>query len=136
MVTARSRSLFAANRRTRNTQGNTDSCFPTALCFVGPCGARFGSIVPDRLIFLAVGDQDSRRVAVAVPGMLAGSILETVHLLRGQIFPLPQIDVARPTRLTVRFTMVEGPRMALGFCMVKVGFRKSTVRIMDILRKD
>src|SRR5262249_28383379 len=47
---------------------------------------------------MAVGDQDSRRVAVAVPGMLAGSILETVHLLRGQILPLPQIGVARPAR--------------------------------------
>src|SRR5262245_59842349 len=44
---------------------------------------------------MAVGDQDSRRVAVAVPG---SGILETVHLLRGQIFPLPQIDVARPTQ--------------------------------------
>jgi len=47
---------------------------------------------------MAVGDQDSRRVAVAVPGMLAGGILETVHLLRGQIFALPQIGVARPPR--------------------------------------
>src|SRR5262245_7966683 len=37
-------------------------------------------------------------VAVAVAGMLAGGILETVDLLRGQIFPLPQIGVARPAR--------------------------------------
>src|SRR5262249_46593840 len=47
---------------------------------------------------VAVGDQDCGRVAVAVPGMLTGGILETVHLLWGQIFPLPQIGVARPTR--------------------------------------
>jgi len=47
---------------------------------------------------MAVGDQDCGRVAVAVPGMLAGSILETVYLLRGQILPLPQIGVARPAR--------------------------------------
>jgi hypothetical protein len=69
---------------------------------------------------MAVGDQNSRRVAVAIPGMLAGGILET----RGR------------RRVTVRFTMVEGSRMALGFCMVKVGFEKSTVRITDVLRKD
>src|SRR5215469_17465000 len=37
---------------------------------------------------VAVGDQDCGRVAVAVPGMPAGGILETVDLLRGQIFPL------------------------------------------------
>src|SRR5262245_65707141 len=30
---------------------------------------------------MAVGDQDSRRVAVAVPRMLASGILETVHFL-------------------------------------------------------
>src|SRR5262245_56327320 len=47
---------------------------------------------------MAVGDQDGRRVAVAVPGMLAGGILETVDLLRGQIFPLPQIGVRWPAR--------------------------------------
>jgi len=47
---------------------------------------------------MAVGDQDRRRVAVAVPGMLARGNLETLHLLRGQIFPLAQIDVARPVR--------------------------------------
>src|SRR5262245_58911318 len=52
--------------------------------------AEFAGALP-----MAVGDQDSRRVAVAVPG---SGILETVHLLRGQIFPLPQIDVARPTQ--------------------------------------
>src|SRR5262252_10684709 len=70
MVTARSRSLFAANRRTRNTQGNTDSCCPTALCFVGPRGARFGSIVPDRLIFLAIsaGQAYARAEAGKAPG--------------------------------------------------------------------
>src|SRR5262245_21022225 len=45
---------------------------------------------------VAVGDQDGGRVAVAVPGMLAGGILETVDLLRGQIFPLPQIGIAQP----------------------------------------
>jgi len=32
--------------------------------------------------------------------------------------------------------MVEGPRMALGFCMVKVGLGGSTVRITRVLRKD
>src|SRR5262249_10801098 len=38
--------------------------------------------------------------------------------------------------VTVRFTMVEGPRMALGFCTVKVGLGESTVRIRCVLRKD
>ena len=47
---------------------------------------------------MAVGDQDCRRVAVAI--IFAGSILQTVHFLRGQIFPLPQIGVGRPTSLT------------------------------------
>jgi hypothetical protein len=47
---------------------------------------------------MAVGDQDCGRIAVAVPGMLAGGILETVDLLRGQIFPLPQIGVGRSAR--------------------------------------
>src|SRR5262249_12075054 len=47
---------------------------------------------------MAVGDQDCGRVAVAVPGMLAGGILETVDLPRGQIFPLPQIGVRPPAR--------------------------------------
>ena len=47
---------------------------------------------------MAVGDQDRGRVAVAVPGMLAGGILEAVDFLRGQIFSLPQIGVARPAR--------------------------------------
>src|SRR5262249_20255966 len=47
---------------------------------------------------VAVGDQDGGRVAVTVPEMLTGSILETVDFLRGQIFPLPQIRVTRPAR--------------------------------------
>ena len=47
---------------------------------------------------MSVGYQDCGRVAVAVPGMLAGGILETVDLLRGQIFPLPQIGVRRAAR--------------------------------------
>src|SRR5215831_13336702 len=33
---------------------------------------------------MAIGDQDCGRVMVAVPGMLAGGILETVHFLRGR----------------------------------------------------
>src|SRR5262245_63139030 len=32
--------------------------------------------------------------------------------------------------------MVEGARMAPGFCVVKVGLGESTVRIMRVLRKD
>jgi hypothetical protein len=32
---------------------------------------------------VAVSDQDGGRIAVAVPGMLAGGILETVDFLRG-----------------------------------------------------
>jgi len=47
---------------------------------------------------VAVGDQDCGRVAVPIPGILPGGILETVHLLWGQIFPLPQIGVRRPAR--------------------------------------
>jgi hypothetical protein len=47
---------------------------------------------------MAVGDQDCGRVAVAVPGVFARSILQTIHFLRGQIFPLSQIGVARPAR--------------------------------------
>src|SRR5262249_16754832 len=33
-----------------------------------------------------------------MPGILAGGILETVHLLWGQIFPLPKIGVSWPAR--------------------------------------
>src|SRR5262245_22708444 len=47
---------------------------------------------------VSVGDQDCGRVAVPIPGILPGGILETVHLLWGQIFPLPQIGVRWPAR--------------------------------------
>ena len=63
-------------------------------------------------------------------------VLETVHLLRGQIFPLPRSALRGRRGVTVRFTMVEEPRMALGFCMVKLGLGESTVRITLVLRKD
>ena len=48
----------------------------------------------------------------------------------------PDHYLPRPRGVTVRFTMVEGPRMALGFCMGNVSFRGNTVRIMHVLRKD
>src|SRR5262245_40198674 len=64
--------------------------------------------------------------------MLAGGILETVHLLRGQIFPLPQIGVARPPRRNCPIYEGWGPRMALGFCTIKVGLRENAVRIRRV----
>src|SRR5260370_69534 len=38
--------------------------------------------------------------------------------------------------VTVRFTMVEGSRVALGFFMANAAFREETVRIIHFLRKD
>src|SRR5215471_19251377 len=38
--------------------------------------------------------------------------------------------------VTVRFTMVEGSRVALGFSMANAAFREDTVRIKRFLRKD
>jgi hypothetical protein len=47
---------------------------------------------------MAIGNEDCGCVAVAIPGMLAGSILETVDFLRSQILSLPQIGVAGAAR--------------------------------------
>src|SRR6516225_11272035 len=75
---------------------------------------------------MAVGDQDCGRVAVAVPGMLAGGILETVHFLRGQVFPLPQIGVSRPARRNCPiydgWGVASGPRMFHGKCRSQRGY--------------
>src|SRR5262245_49933837 len=66
---------------------------------------------------MAIGDQDGGRVAVAIPGMLAGSILQTVHFLRGQIFPLPQIGVARlPAGFSCPFARISGSRLKRRDC--------------------
>src|SRR5262249_61007551 len=83
---------------------------------------------------MAVGEEDGGRVAVPVPGMLAGGILETVDLLRGQIFTLPQIGGRRG--VTVRFTRVEGSRRVLGIFTGNAPYGKVTFRIMCFLRKD
>jgi hypothetical protein len=65
---------------------------------------------------MPVCDQNHGGVTVPIAGPLAGSVLEPLDLLFGEIFPRPKLGIGA-LRGTVRFAMVEGAALRADFAM-------------------